>query len=57
METPTIDLIGYETTQEEIFALYHEVYKLKRVPRTVPSDLREAEEVHQEILYSLKEHL
>ena len=57
METPTIDLIGYKTTQEEIFTIYQEVYQLKRAPRTVPGDLREAEKVHQEILYSVKEHL
>ena len=57
METPTIDLVGYKATQEEIFMLYQEVYQLKRAPGTVPGDLREAEEVHQEILDSLKEHL
>ena len=37
METPNIDLIGYETTWEEIFMLYHKVYKLKWAPKTVPS--------------------
>ena len=57
METPTIILIGYETTQEEIFMLYQEVYKLMRAPETIPGDPREVEEVHQEILYSLKECL
>ena len=38
MEAPAINLIGYQTTQEEIIALYHEVYQLKRAPRTVPHD-------------------
>ena len=57
MEAPAIDLIGYKTTQEEIFALYHEVHQLKRAPRTVPGDPKVAEEIHQEILNSLKEHL
>ena len=57
METPTVDLIGYKTTWEEIFTLYHEVYKLKRALGTVPGDPREVEEVPQEILDSLKEHL
>ena len=57
METLTVDLIGYKTTKEEIFALYDEVYKLKRARRSIPGDPREAEEVHQEILYLLKECL
>ena len=56
MEAPAIDPVGYRTTQEEILALYHEVYQLKRAPRTVQGDLEATEETHQEILASLKEH-
>ena len=38
VKAPAVDLVGYMTTQEEIIALYHEVYQLKRAPRTVPGD-------------------
>ena len=57
VEAPTVNVIGYKTTIEEIIGLYHEVYQLKRAPRTVPGDVKMAEEIHQEILNSLKEHL
>ena len=57
VEAPAIELVGYKTTQAEIRALYNEVYQLKRTPRTVPCDLEAEEEIHQEILKSLKEHL
>ena len=57
METPTVNLIGYKTSQEEIFTLYQEVYQLKRAPGMVLCDLEMEEENHWEILDSLKEHL
>ena len=37
--------------------LYQEVYQLKRASRTVPHDAETEEEIHQEILDSLKECL
>ena len=57
MEVPTVDLVGYKTTREEIFTLYQEVYQLKKAPGTVPRDPEEAEKTCQEILDSLKECL
>ena len=57
VEAPTINLIGYKTMWEEIIALYHEVYQLKRAPRTVQGDPKDMEEIHQEVFTSLKEHL
>ena len=57
VEAPAVNLIGYKTTQEEIIALYNKVYQLKRAPGTVQGDLEEMEEICQEILASLKEHL
>ena len=56
-EAPTIELVGYKTTWEEIRVLFNEVYHLKRAPRTVSCDPETEEEIHQEILDSLKEHL
>ena len=57
VETPTINLVGYKTTGEEIFMLYQEVYQLKRAPRVVLCSQKMAEEIHLEILDMLKEHL
>ena len=57
METPTIDLIGYKTTREDIFTLYQEVYWLKRAPGMVPCDPETEEEIYQEILDLLQECL
>ena len=45
------------TTQEEIMALYHQVYQLKRNPREVPCLEDTTEEIWLEILEMLKEHL
>ena len=50
-------LLTEETTQEEVLALHHEVYQLKRSPREVPCSKDIAEEIHLEILETLKEHL
>ena len=46
MEAPTVGLVGYKTTREEIFTLYQEVYQLKRAPEAVPGDPEEAEKTH-----------
>ena len=56
-KTPAVDLVGYKTTQEEIFNLYQEVYQLKRTPGPVPGNPEVAEKICQEILDSLEEHL
>ena len=43
--------------RDEIWGLYNEVYQLKRSLGPLPCSLEEAEELTQEILSSLKEHL
>ena len=57
VETPTVELVGYKTTQEEIRALYNEVYQLKRAPRMVPCDPEMEKEIYQQSLDLLKECL
>ena len=57
VELSTMELITQETTQEEIMALYHQVYQLKRNPREVPCSEDTKEEICLEILETLKEHL
>ena len=52
-----MELLSQETTWEEIMALYHQVYQLKRNPREVPCSENTAEETSMEILEMLKGHL
>ena len=47
-----MELIG-----PEIRKVYNEVYQLKRVPGTSPCDVEMVENIHQEILNSVKECL
>ena len=51
---PAIQLTGFKTMRDEIQGLYNEVYQLKRSPGPL---LCSTEELTQEILSSLKEHL
>ena len=51
-----MELNGHETITE-FRRIYSEVYQLKRVPSMNPSDVQMVEDVHQEILNSVKEHL
>ena len=56
-EVPTMELITWETTQEENMALYHQVYQIKRNPREVSCLEDTVEEICLEILETLKECL
>ena len=49
-EVPTIQLVGFKTTRDEIWELYNNVYQLRRSP-----GLECTEELVQEICTSLKE--
>ena len=42
---PTIELVGPETSQEELLEIYLEVYKLHRLPGSPPGEPAIAEEV------------
>ena len=55
--TSAVELVGYRTTHKEVFNLYQEVYQLKRTLGLVPGDQDVADQIHQEILNSLKEHI
>ena len=50
--TPTIQLVGPETSKEELQELYLEVYKLHRLPRSPPGEPVLLEEVPS----SLEDH-
>ena len=49
---PTIQLVGPETSKEELHELYLEVYKLHRLPRSPPGE----PVLLEEVLSSLKDH-
>ena len=57
LETPPVELVGYSTTQEEIFGLYQEVCQLRRTPELVPGSPEVVKQTHQEILDSLRKCL
>ena len=49
---PAIQLVGPETTKEELLELYLEVYKLHRLPGSPPGELA----ILEEVLSSLPDH-
>ena len=57
VEVPTIDLVGYKTTQEEDYSIIPWGLPIEKGPQTVPGDPKVAEEILQETLNSLKECL
>ena len=52
-----MELLTLKSTQEEIMALYHQVYQLKRNLGEVPCSKDTAEETCEEIFEMLKECL
>ena len=52
-----MELIAPRMTTEEIRRVYNEVSQLKRVPGMNPNGVEMAENIHQEILNSVKEYL
>ena len=52
-----IQLMGYKTSQEEIWGLYNEVYILRRLPSPSPCGPEWAQELTQDILSSIEDHL
>ena len=57
MNVPAIQLVGYQTSQEEIQNLFHEVYMLKRLPGLSPCGPKQMEKATRDILSSLRSHL
>ena len=57
VETSAMEHIRPGMTRDEIRKVYNEVYQLKRVPSMNPCDVEMAENIWQEILNSVKEHL
>ena len=56
-DIPTIQLVGYQTSQKEIQDLYHEVYLIRRSPGPLLCRPQCREEPIQDILSSLRSHL
>ena len=56
-EVPTIQLVGFKTTRDEIWELYNSIYQLRRSPGPPPYGPECTEELVQEICTFLKERL
>ena len=50
---PAIELVGLETSREELLEIYLEVYKLHRLPGSPPGELAILEEVLAAVLDQL----
>ena len=57
VDVSAIQLVGHQMSREEIGDLYHQVYVLKRLPGPPPLGPKQAEEVMNDILSSLKDCL
>ena len=52
-----VQLVGHQTSKEEIQDLFHKVYMLKRLPGLPPCGLKWMEKATRDILSSLRNHL
>ena len=56
-DIPTMQLVGYRISHEEIRNLFHKVYLLRSLPGLPPYGLEQIGKVTNDILYSLRSHL
>ena len=56
-DVPAIQLVGYKTSQGEIWELYNEVCQLKRLPSSPLCRPEQVQELAWAILFCLEEHL
>ena len=56
-DVPKIQLLGYKTSQGDIRGLYNKVYQLKRFPSPPLCGSEWMQELAQDILSSVEEHL
>ena len=52
-----IQSVGYQSTKEEIWDLYHQVYKLRRLPGSLPCGPEQVCELMRDVVSSLKNYL
>ena len=52
-----VQLVGYQTTREEIRDLCHQVYKLRRLPGSLQCRPEQVHELTRDVVSSLKNHL
>ena len=57
VDISTIQVVGYQTTREEIRDLYHQVYKLRRLPESLLCGPEQVHELTRDVMSSLKSHL
>ena len=56
-DVSAIQLVGFQTSREEIRELFHQVFMLKRLPRPLPCGPKWAQDIPRDILSSLKDCL
>ena len=56
-DVPAIQLVGYQTSWEEIWDLFHAVHMFKRLPSLLPLGPKWMEKATKDILSSLRSHL
>ena len=57
MDISAIQLVGYQSTREEIRDLYHQVYKLRRLLGSLLCGPEQVCELTRDVVSSLKNHL
>ena len=57
VHVPTMPLVGYQASSEEIRDLYWQVYMLKRLPGPPPCGPERAQKITKDIMFSLKDCL
>ena len=56
-DVSAVQLVGYQSTTEEIKDLYHQVYKLTRLLGPLPCGPEQVHELMRDVVSSLKNHL
>ena len=56
-DVSAIQLVGHQTTKEEIWDLYHQVYKLRRLQGSLPWRPEQLCKLTRDVVSSLKNHL
>ena len=56
-DVSAVQLVGYQSTREEIWDLYHQVYKLRRLPGSPPYRPEQVQELMRDVVSSLKNQL
>ena len=57
VDVSAVQSVGYQSTREDIWDLYHQVYKLRRLPGSPPCRPEQVCNLMRDVMSSLKNHL